>query len=173
MRKFHNSIASLACVFGFFLMIFTLNSCYYCTQLTLFHYWPSWTNLKTGGWKYRCKIYKTNCPTKWYRRPGLRQRITISVWDRNDKSYLENDEFEFVASNVEPKILWNIFEEMRVILIEHGVKYAEDEYNIELTRKGPRTIAELKYEFNAKEKKFILVKMIKGENDTIKKIEYK
>ena len=163
-------IKLLACLIGVSLIVFTLTACRKCSKGNFYSYWPSWTSATGHDWKFRSKIHVNYCP-KWYQDPGLKAHVTISVYDRSGASYLDGDVYELKAFSVKSKVLWNIFEEIRIILTEEGLEYVKNNIdNDALLKSGPRLIAKLIYKYDAMNKIFMLTKIVEGGNISLKKI---
>lgn len=83
-----------------------------------------------------------------------KKKVQIKVTDRKENIML-SDDFSFVSANIEATVTWDKFDEIDIILSEVGNQYAEDQYNKDLLKNGPRQLACLKYRFDTKLGRFI------------------
>lgn len=80
--------------------------------------------------------------------------VEIKVHDQNKALYL-GDVFRFGSASVRANVSWEIFEEIKVELLEEGNKFAEDSYNRKLVKEGSNHLLEITYRYDPKSEKFM------------------
>jgi hypothetical protein len=139
-----------------FLALLTLSACQ--TEYTTQHFsFPPGSKPHEDNWEYTALIIVSSRKRPITKRS--KKNIQIKVYNKSKAIFLD-DNFEFISASIEANIVWEKFEEIRVGLIEVGNKYADDQYNKQLLKSGPKSLLELTYKYEHETKKF---KRVKGE----------
>lgn len=136
-----------------FIMITLLffNSCYRRSYSGQFFSFPPGSNPHESSWTYQGQIIAWDPFGKTGTEKGKR-KIEIYIKNKNDDNVLR-DNFDLNCASIRAKIHWVKFEELTIELFEEGNKFATDEYNKWLLKKGPKLLLTLNYVWN--ENKFI------------------
>jgi hypothetical protein len=101
-----------------------------------------------NNWTYICKVIDWQQTGKRQVEKGKR-KIEIIINDRNKNNVLE-DTLEIESASIETKIQWAELEQLTLDLYEVGNEYAEDEYNKQLIKEGPKHLITLNYVWDGK-----------------------
>ena len=160
----------IACVLAICLTVLYLKACRSCLILDTPMNIPSWVTYPKEFRNLKGLILGRSCPESW---PWSEKKITkiwIGILDHEEKFYLEWQKVEIVGALIEVKVMWKSSEQFNVIFIEKGYPTSERPYDKKLIKEGPRIVLRLTYIYYPLEKKYKLVKMIKGENKLVKMI---
>jgi hypothetical protein len=134
----------------FTMMLLNLVSCQteYITQHFSF---PPGSKPHENDWSHTALIivYSDESPiTK-----RSKKKVEITVNDKSKNTLLDAS-FEFISSSIKASVEWEKFEDLKIELFEVGNKYAEDKYNTELIKSGPKKLMKINFRYNQKMKKF-------------------
>ena len=77
------------------------------------------------------------------------RKIQIIITDKNKTNVLR-EELVLESASIKSKIKWDNLESLTLDLYEIGNQFAEDHYNKQLIKEGPRHLITLSYEWDGK-----------------------
>ena len=116
----------------------------------IFNYSP-YDNEYKKDQQYKCKVIVTSRISPITTRST--KKVKIIIYDQTEALFLE-DSFKFISADIQSKVFWDKFEEIKIMLFERGYKHLEDDYNKQLSKSGPKKMIELLYHYDSKDKKF-------------------
>lgn len=108
--------------------------------------YPPGSKPHEDNWQYAGVVRQWEPLFKSIAEKGKR-KVDIVVTTKDYRKVLE-DSFHVESAGLRPRITWNRFAELVIVLYEEGNQFADDEYNKKLIREGPRKIAILLYDWN-------------------------
>ena len=131
--------------------LFFLVSCYNAVDsFKLFNFSPDNNTFKNSH-QYKCKVIVTSRISPITTRSA--KKVKIIIFDQTETLFLE-DSFKFVSADIQSKVFWDKFEEVKIWLFERGYEHLEDDYNKQLFKSGPKKLTGLIYHYDSKDKKF-------------------
>ena len=116
-----------------------------------FSYPPS-SKPHEANWEYSGRVIVTS-REKGSLSKESEKFVQIIIKDKSKRIYL-SDKLKFKCGNIDALIMWDQFEKLEVTLLEVGNKFANDDYNKELRRKGPIRLTNLKYRYDPELQEF-------------------
>ena len=131
-------------------MLLTLISCQkeYTTQHFSF---PPGSKPHENDWSHTALIIVSSDESPITKRS--QKKVDIKVYDKNKETLLDAS-FEFISSSIAANVEWEKLEDLKIELFEVGNKYAEDKYNTELIKSGPKKLMKINFRYNQKREKF-------------------
>jgi hypothetical protein len=111
-----------------------------------FFSFPPGSKPHENDWTYLCQVIYWAPLGKKGTDKGKR-KIQVIITDKNN---VLREEFELESASIESKIQWENLEGVTLDLYERGNQFAEDEYNNQLLKEGPRHLITLSYTWDGK-----------------------
>ena len=108
------------------------------------------------SWEYRGSIIITQKEKGSFTKK-THKTIQINIKDREKTEYLD-DVIQIYCAGIDAVIEWGHFEKLDISLLEVGNKYEDDDYNMQLLKKGPNKLTQLKYTYDSSLRKFVRLK---------------
>lgn len=137
--KMKNKVHQISTLLFILLLLFSCSRSYNGQYFSF----PPGSKPHENNWTYLCKVISWDPVGKEPTDKGNR-KIQIIIHDK-EKNNLLRDEFELVSASINSRIKWENRKHLNLEIYERGNQFAEDDYNKQLIKEGPRHLITLSY----------------------------